>query len=153
MLNRLISFIIILLGVWGLIPRALAVTPNRISAKIVDLGKVYPIKMVAGMATIIEIPTAVTDAIPGDSKTIKFLPVGNSQNEVRMVLAHGSSKPTNLIVRASGKKYVFDIIPSRDTHQDIVKVVSAYGAPSIDDTELELIASTSFKVKTEGAKK
>jgi hypothetical protein len=140
MANKLISVFLVMAAF--LSAEARGVVPNRLSAKIVDLGKVYPIRMVPGLATIIETPVAVTDAIPGDSKTVKFLPVGNSQNEVRLVLAHGSAYPTNLIIRAGGKKYVFDIIPSRDTHQDIVQIMSSYGGPELQDAELELIATT-----------
>ena len=116
--------------------------PRRISGEIMDLGEVKPIYMVPGMATIIEIPSKVTDAIAGDVETIKFLPLGNSQNEVRLALTTGKARPTNLIIRSGAKKFVFDIIPSHSIHQDSIRVVSSYGGPELAQSRMTLIATS-----------
>ena len=128
-------------------------TPRRISGEIMDLGKVHPIFMVPGMATSIESPSKVTDAIAGDVESIKFLPLGNSQNEVRLSLTTQRARPTNLIIRSGQKKFVFDIVPSRSVHQDTIKVVSSYGGPEVDGSGMTLIASSHSENNDKGKKK
>jgi hypothetical protein len=75
------------------------VVPRRISGQIIDLGKVQPIYMVAGMATIIEIPDAVTGIRVGNPDTLRYFQPKKPENEVTLVLQDSHSKPTNLIIR------------------------------------------------------
>ena len=76
--------------------------PSRISSKVMDLGKVTPIRMVPGMATIIEVPGPVTGIRLGNPEAVQYFRPERPDNEVTLILQRGGVKPTNLIVR-SGK--------------------------------------------------
>jgi hypothetical protein len=116
--------------------------PSRISSKVMDLGKVTPIRMVPGMATIIEVPGPVTGIRLGNPEAVQYFRPERPDNEVTLILQRGGVKPTNLIVRSGKKKFVFDIVPSTRIHQDTVEVVGAYGGPALQDAEIELLDSS-----------
>jgi hypothetical protein len=116
--------------------------PSRISSKVMDLGKVTPIRMVPGMATIIEVPGPVTGIRLGNPEAVQYFRPERPDNEVTLILQRGGVKPTNLIVRSGKKKFVFDIVPSTRVHQDTVEVVGAYGGPALQDAEIELLDSS-----------
>jgi hypothetical protein len=119
-----------------------ASAPRRISSKLIDLGKVYPIYMVAGMATLIEFPGPVSGIRTGNPDSIQYFRPDKPENEVTIVLQNQNAKPTNLIVRTGKKKYVFDIVPSKTVHQDTLEVIGDYGGAEIDDSEVELVDSS-----------
>jgi hypothetical protein len=116
--------------------------PRRLSSKVVDLGRVHPIHMTAGMATLIEFPGAVTGIRLGNPDDVQYFRPESPENEVTLVLKNGAAQPTNLIVRSGKRKYVFDIIPSKSVHQDTVEVVGAYGGPGFDTANAKLIDSS-----------
>ena len=116
--------------------------PRRISSKIMDLGKVTPIFMVAGMATVIELPGAVTGIRTGNPDSIQYFRPDKPENEVTVVLQNQQAKPTNLIIRVGQKKYVFDIVPSRNVHQDTLEVIGDFGGAELEDPTAELIESS-----------
>lgn len=116
--------------------------PRRISSKLIDLGKVYPIYMVAGMATLIEFPGPVSGIRTGNPDSIQYFRPDKPENEVTIVLQNQNAKPTNLIVRTGKKKYVFDIVPSKTVHQDALEVIGDYGGAEVDDSNVELIDSS-----------
>ncbi len=119
--------------------------PRRISGQILDLGKVYSIYMVPGMATLIEIPTTVTGIRLGNPAAVQYFRPDKPENEVTLILKDANAKPTNLIIRSNNRKFVFDIVPSKDVHQDTVEVVGSYGGATIEDGTAELIASSDQK--------
>ena len=109
MLNRQqISLVLSLFFVSGL-EASERVLPKRISGQIMDLGKVNTIYMVPGMATLIEIPTAVTGIRIGNPDAVQYFRPDKPENEVTLVLKDSLSKPTNLIIRSNQRKFVFDI--------------------------------------------
>ena len=116
--------------------------PRRISSKVVDLGKVQPIYIVAGMATLIEVPGPVTGIRTGNPDDLQYFRPEKPENEVTIVLKNASSRPTNLIIRSGKTKYVFDIIPSKSVHQDAIEIVAAYGGPELEDSHAVLIDSS-----------
>ena len=119
-----------------------SVAPRRISSKIVDLGKVYPIYMVAGMATLIEFPAPVSGIRTGNPDSIQYFRPDKPENEVTVVLQNQNAKPTNLIIRSGKKKYVFDIVPSKTVHQDTLEVIGDFGGAELDETNVELLDSS-----------
>jgi hypothetical protein len=121
--------------------------PRRISGQIYDLGKVHPVYMVPGMATLIEIPTTVTGIRLGNPDAVQYFRPDKPENEVTLVLRDSHAKPTNLIIRSNRRKYVFDIIPSRQIHQDMVEVIGSYGGAAFQDSSMELIESSQSKRK------
>ena len=106
--------------------------PRRLSAPVLDLGKVHPIHMIPGNATLIEIPGPITGVHPGSQQDLKFEKEGLPDNEVLIRLARGNAQTSNLIIRSVKKKYVFDIIPSKTVHRDIIEIPSSFGGPEID---------------------
>ena len=116
--------------------------PNRISAKMVDLGKVQKICMVAGMATLIEVPEEIEGIRLGNAGTLTYFKPENPKNEVTLVLKGSKVLPTNLILRTKKRKYVFDIVPSKRTHQDTIEIIGDYGGPSIGSDKAVLLDSS-----------
>ena len=123
--------------------------PRRISSKLVDLGKVYPIYMVAGMATLIELPGPVTGIRTGNPDAIQYFRPDKPENEVTVVLQNQNAKPTNLILRSGKKKYVFDLVPSKSIHQDALEVIGDFGGAELEDAGAELIDSSDQPAKKE----
>ena len=146
MMNKLCNFLI-----YGLLAisaeSAESKLPRRISGQILDLGKVQTIFMVPGMATLIEIPTQVTGIRLGNPDAVQYYRPDKPENEVTLVLKDGQAKPTNLIIRSNSKKYVFDIVPSKEIHQDTVEVLGSYGGASLDGESAVLIDSSDQKKK------
>ncbi len=123
-------------------------TPRRLSSKVLDLGSVQPIFMVAGMATLIELPGPVTGIRTGNPDSIQYFRPDKPENEVTVILQNQNAKPTNLILRSGKKKYVFDIVPSKTRHQDTLEIVGDYGGAELEQSGAELIdSSQSMKVK------
>ncbi len=121
--------------------------PRRISSKVVDLGRVQPIYMVAGMATLIELPGPVTGIRTGNPDDLQYFRPQTPENEVTLILKNAKAQPTNLILRSGKKKYVFDIVPSRHVHQDTVEVVGAFGGPELEESEAVLLDSSELPGK------
>ncbi len=119
--------------------------PKRISGQILDLGKVHTIYMVPGMATLIEIPTTVTGIRTGNPEAVQYFRPDKPENEVTLILKDAHAKPTNLIIRSNARKYVFDVVPSKDIHQDTVEVVGSYGGATIESENAVLIESSEQK--------
>ena len=132
--------------------QAAPLVPKRISSKLVDLGKVHPIYMVAGMATLIELPNPVTGIRTGNPDAIQYFRPDKPENEVTVILRNESAKATNLILRSGKKKYVFDLIPSKTIHQDTIEVVGDFGGAEMEDDKMELIDSSEAP-KKKGASK
>lgn len=141
-----ISFGLALVGL-GVLESLGVAAPRRISSKLVDLGKVYPIYMVAGMATLIEIPGPVTGIRTGNPDSIQYFRPDKPENEVTVVLQNENAKPTNLILRSGKKKYVFDLVPSRSIHQDTLEVIGDFGGAELEDAGAELIDSSAQPLK------
>jgi hypothetical protein len=120
--------------------------PRRISAQYLDLGEVHSIFMVPGMATIIDIPREVTGIRVGNPDNLAYFKPDKPNNEVTLVLKNTAAKPTNFILRSNKKIYVFDIIPSKHTHQDIVEILGDFGSPSSGDSNAKLIESSDSEV-------
>lgn len=120
---------------------------RRISAQMVDLGKVQTIYMVPGMATLIEIPSQVTGVRLGNPDVLKYFRPENPDSEVTLILKEGSVRPTNFFIISGKKKYIFDIVPSNNIHQDSVQIVGGYGGAGFDESKSELIDSSDSETK------
>ncbi len=116
--------------------------PRRISSQIMDLGRAYPVYMVAGMATLLVLRGPVTGIRTGNPESIQYFRPDKPENEVTVVLKNQNAKPTNLILRSGKKIYVFDIVPSKNIHQDVLEVVGDFGGAQLNDSNAELIDSS-----------
>lgn len=126
-----------------------ALLPKRISTHTAHLGKVQPVYMVAGMATLIEVPEAVTGIRLGNPKSVEYFRPDQPENEVTLILKSAKAKPTNLIIRAGKKKYVFDIIPSTSIHQDLLEITGSTGNPEWTESEPRVLLDSSEVKKPE----
>ena len=119
--------------------------PKRISAQIVDLGKVQSVYMVPGMATMIEIPRKITGIRLGNPDLVKYFRPEQPENEVTLILRTEQKTPTNLIILSNDKKYIFDLIPSKNVHQDSLQILGEFGGAELEDASLSLIDSSEGK--------
>lgn len=104
-------------------------TPKRISSIIKDLGKVEKVYLYPGLISVIEFPHPLLEVRLGNPKALKVEISQVSNRELTLHLTGLTARATNLIVRSNQKLYVFDVIPSRVSHQDYIQVKSFYGGP------------------------
>jgi len=105
--------------------------PRRLQKLIVDNSSVTRISMVQDLVTSIEFPCAVRGGRVGLPSHYKILKPEEFDNEIVVKIVDPRARPTNLIVKCKKQKFVFDLVPTRTIHQDIVEVVGTYGAPSL----------------------
>lgn len=107
--------------------------PKRISAIAVNQAKVQSIRLTPGLASVVLFPCEIDEAIIGRNEDLKATVSPTTKRNLILHLAKGSSLSTNLIVRCGDEEipFVFDVIPSRAVHQDLVRVASRYGGPEV----------------------
>lgn len=126
-----------------------ALAPKRIQSIILNRGEAQKINVVPGLASVIKLPCFGADAISGDESqvTVRFSPT--TKKELQINMKSTFSKPTNLIIRCEGQDthFVFDLVPSRNVHQDILEVRQAFGSPAFegDSAEIKQIIQTQDK--------
>jgi hypothetical protein len=104
--------------------------PRRIMETFADLGDVHRIFLAPGLASVLQLPYPVTEAKIGSPDQVQAVISKTLPSELTLTLKTSSAQPTNLIVRCGSRTFVFDIIPSRRTHQDLIRISGAYGGPS-----------------------
>lgn len=102
---------------------------KRISSVYKDLGQSQKIYLHAGLISVVEFPQSILEVRLGNPKSIKAQLSQVSPRELTLYLSQQAVEPTNLIVKSEKRFYIFDIIPSKASHQDYVKISGAYGAP------------------------
>lgn len=115
---------------YSLLAFALAAPPSRVSSIRKDLSQAEVIYMSEGLVSVVEFPVPILEVRNGNAAAIKAMISSVSPKELTLILHQ--SKATNLLVRAGKRMYVFDIVPSKSTHQDYVKVSGAFSAPAYD---------------------
>lgn len=110
--------------------QALASVPSRINSNIIDLAAPETIYLSPGLVSLVEFPQNIIEVRVGNPKSVKAVISQVSPKELTIYLASGASEPSNLIVRAEKRVFVFDVVPSKSNHQDYVKIRGAYGAPN-----------------------
>ncbi len=101
-----------------------------------DLSQVEKIYLSPGLVSLVEFPQNIIEVRVGSPKSVKALISQVSPKELTIYLTGGASAPSNLIVRAEKRVFVFDIVPSRANHQDYVKIRSAFGSPEAKNVSL-----------------
>ena len=104
---------------------------ERISAIHKDLGKETKVSIAPGLVSVLEFPQAITEVRVGHPGVLKAQISSVSPRELTLTLSGGGMVATNLIVRAERRVFVFDIVPSRVSHQDYVKIRGGFGGPTI----------------------
>lgn len=106
---------------------------DRIQALRFDRGSVKMIHLAPGLGSILLFPCALSEVFVGRSEDLKAQISPNDKKSLFLNLKLNSSMPTNLIVRCEGERsvFVFDVIPSRALHQDVVEIRSSFGGPGV----------------------
>ena len=86
-----------------------------------------PIYLTPGRSAVIDFPCAVTKASGGTGGDLHTTLATSLGNEVDLSLDSEASRPTSLIVRCKERVFVFDIIPSKNTHQEYIKIKESRG--------------------------
>ena len=102
----------------------------RVSSTQTDLSKVQKIYLSPGLVSLIEFPSNIVEVRIGNPESVKAIISQASPKELTLLLTHQSSVPSNLIVRAEKRVFIFDLVPSQSLHQDYIKVRGAFGAPT-----------------------
>ncbi len=118
-----------------LIMPIMCIAAERISSTQVNLAKSEKVMISPGLVSVIEFPQNIIEVRVGNLKSVKAIISQNSPKELTVYLSSSASIPTNIIVRAEKRIFVFDIVPSRTNHQDYIKVKGAFGAPSFITTD------------------
>lgn len=100
--------------------------PERISKIQKDLTQVDRIYLAPGLVSVIELPQPVIEVRIGNPQAVKVQVSTVSPRELTIYLTQASIPPTNLIVRTDKRAFVFDVIPSRANHQDVIRITSGH---------------------------
>jgi hypothetical protein len=100
----------------------------RVSVQTYNQGTIMPIYLTPGRASVIDFPCLVTKASMGSGGDIHAVLATSVGNEVDLKLDSSVSQATNLIVRCKEAVFIFDIIPSINTHQEYIKIKNTHGA-------------------------
>ncbi len=119
--------------------------PGRISSQLADLGEVHKLYLAQGLASVVQLPYPITEVKLGNPDDIQAVISKTLPSEVTLILKRSTVQPTNLIIRCGVRTFVFDVIPSKKTHQDLVRISGSYGAPQMQDMGAVLIDSSRGK--------
>lgn len=105
---------------------------DRIQSVRVDKGQVQRIYLAPGLGSVVLFPCALQEVFIGRSEDLKAQISPNDKKTLFLNLKLNSSLPTNVIVKCSPENsiFVFDVIPNRNKHQDLVEIRSSYGRPN-----------------------
>lgn len=121
---------------------------ERLSQSHANLSKVQAITISPGLVSVLEFPQNIIEVRVGNPRALKVAISQVSPKELTLFLTSSNAGPSNLIVRADKKIYVFDVIPSKVNHQDYLKIRGGYSSPdfvgrNIQSSEHGVISPTS----------
>lgn len=123
-------------------PTYAAKGPARISSGLLNLAEVHKIYLAHGLAAVVQLPYPITEVKVGSPEDVQVQISKTLPSELTLVLKREASRGTNLIARCGSRTFVFDLIPSKKTHQDLVRISGSYGAPELSDMGAVLIESS-----------
>lgn len=119
--------------------------PDRIQSMRFDKSQVQRIYLAPGLGSIVLFPCALQEVFIGRSEDLKAQISPNDKKTMFLNLKLNSSLPTNVIVKCSPERhiFIFDVIPSRSRHQDLVEIRSSFGRPNlVDGQNLQQVTQT-----------
>lgn len=122
-----------------------AMAQERIQSMRFDKSQVQRIYLAPGLGSIVLFPCGLQEVFIGRGEDLKAQISPNDKRTLFLNLKLNSSLPTNVIVKCNPEKsiFVFDVIPSRTRHQDLVEIRSSYGRPNlINGQRLEQVSQT-----------
>jgi len=102
--------------------------PPRIKDEVLNRYAVRKIYLSEGLVSVLEFRDEVLEVRAGNAEIVKVSFSGVNKKELTLRLLTQRLGPTNLIVRAGRNQFVFDIIPSRKVHEDMIYVRGSVGA-------------------------
>jgi len=96
--------------------------PPRIKDEVLNRYAVRKIYLSEGLVSVLEFRDEVLEVRAGNAEIVKVSFSGVNKKELTLRLLTQRLGPTNLIVRAGRNQFVFDIIPSRKVHEDVIYV-------------------------------
>lgn len=110
-----------------------ALAQERIQSMRFDKSQVQRIYLAPGLGSIVLFPCGLQEVFIGRGEDLKAQISPNDKRTLFLNLKLNSSLPTNVIVKCTPEKsiFVFDVIPSRTRHQDLVEIRSSYGRPNL----------------------
>lgn len=118
--------------------------PARITRIDKNLHEVDRIYLAPGLVSVIEMPGPILEVRVGDPRSVRVMLSTVSPKEMTLSLGHSGASATNLIVRTDKRAFVFDLLPSRSSHQDFIKVRS--GFTSFPAESQAIVTRTSLSV-------
>lgn len=146
-MKNLLSIISILL-----LPTFLMAEVQRIQTTRFDRAQVKVLYLAPGLGSIVLFPCPLVEVFLGRSEDVKAQISPSDKKVLFLNLKLNSSYPTNLIAKCEGERivFVFDVISSRNKHQDVVEISSYFGRPKSVGNQLVTmeVKKRSFLVKS-----
>lgn len=129
--NRIIALLLLLYSV------GYAEQTKRIKAIAFNKGKVEPIYIASGLSTMVTFNCDINEMIAGNEQQVTLKGSLTNRKQMVITLAQDASQPTNVFVRCGQKTdpFIFDIVPSKEKHQDYVKINLTYGEPEEENQD------------------
>ena len=89
----------------------------------VEEKKLKTLFLFPGRVSLLTLPCPITKALLGSAEDIKAEVDKHNKREVHILLRKWQSKPSNLILKCRNKVFLFNLIPSKNTHYDYVRVL------------------------------
>ena len=102
-------------------------TVSRISREWVSMGAVQRLLVSPGLISVVQFPFPITEIKIGAPEQVFAQMSKSMPSELTISLRRSDAHATNVIVHCGSRTFVFDIIPSRESHQDVLKIAGAYG--------------------------
>lgn len=122
---------------------------ERIQAMRFDRSEVARIYLAPGLGSIVLFPCPLVETFIGRSDDLKAQISPNDKKTLFLNLKLNSSLPTNLIARCESERgvFVFDVVPSKANHQDVVEIRGAFGSPRNPElSRIKVPAAQSSKI-------
>ncbi|RYZ77633.1 MAG: hypothetical protein EOP05_01105 [Proteobacteria bacterium] len=111
---------------------------NRVGVKKLDIGEVETVYLAPGLITVMEFPEAITEVSTGAPQIYRLQISSVHKEELILQIQNSTPFKTNLIVRTTKQRYVFDMEPNLRKHQDVIQVREGYGQLKEDDEDEKL---------------
>lgn len=114
----------------------------RLSSMYIDEGQVQKLYLTPGRPSVLLFPCNIVSFSKGTGADIDAAGKEQDPKELNLWLKSSGAEPTGLIVRCENKTFVFDIVPSTNTHQDFIKIDGSYGSPKLIEDKSKIILSS-----------
>ncbi|MBV2169881.1 MAG: hypothetical protein KUL82_14340 [Bdellovibrio sp.] len=106
---------------------------ERIQSTRFDRGQVMRIYLAPGLGSLVLFPCALVEVFVGRGEDLKAQISPSDKKTLFLNLKLNSSLPTNMIAKCEPERnvFVFDVIPSKSQHQDLVEIRNTFGRPSM----------------------